>query len=121
MATITFNFPLYIGGELVKTAEYDYSSLRGAQYLELFSKHKLPTDPNPTNHAAMLVIGAGVIVASNPGKGWTTEDFVNNACGSDIWQIESVGFGFFGARPEEPTHEPSGDATEYMRSASTPQ
>ena len=118
---IEFDYPLLVGGEIVKAAEYDYGKLKGRAFIDIFRQFNLQPDPNPMSPDKMLVIGAAVIVASNPGKGWTPDDFVNNAAGSDIWKVEQVGIGFFGAKPEEQHQKSSGDATAPTQNDTTPQ
>lgn len=115
-----FPFPIIINDVTISEVEYDYKALKGPAYIELHKKHKLPHDLAPTDPAAMLILGAGVIVASNPGKGWTTEDFINGAAGSTIWKLQEVGYGFFGSRPEEPAQQTSGDAGASMQNDSIP-
>lgn len=114
MSSITLDYSLFINDECVKTIEYDYARFNGYKYLETLQNRKsdFQTPVNPANDYALhFDLGVGIIIASNPDKGWTRDDFKRTA-GSDLWKITQIGLIFFGATPEaqpgDNTGEPSG-------------
>lgn len=117
MSNITLDFNLVINDERVSRIEYDYSRFTGYKYLETLQRRKtdFQTPVNPANDYALhFDLGVGIILASNPDKGWTPDDF-KRVSGSDLWKITQIGLIFFGATPEAQAGDNSGEP-----SASTP-